>query len=411
MLVNNIGGIRTFASQLAFFNEVMLPNKTDIAGDAVIAVLNAVVEGKAVATASAEPAQTEEQSVKGRKRGRTNRTSSTQPGQKETIKDFVVAATELPADILSDKAIVAIFKNKGVADAYSRALRTDGYREEMGNELAGAAMRSGSFGDLLAAGMIMGAMGDKESPTYTKMFSHLISIIRSGETFVDAAGFAKIYYPRNMLIEAADRRMDELTVAKCLVAVFENFPDSSWCIDKTLAIGMKFASAKKEDALAILQPVLEAYSKNRDKNIRIQAVACFNEPSKIEAFLSNVQFEDLGSDKFRVAYLAALARAVALFKAKGSETDGEALLNRLSVRIAEGVTKACEFLRKPDFAFPKQVAPFMESVGKCYPQLWAQIMMRATLPPCSAEFNKVTDTLSSVPNLLSTFLAGYQCEP
>lgn len=214
--VNNIGGIKVFAGQLASFNTVMLPNKTDIAGDAVIAVLNAVVEGKAVA--SAAPA--DETQTKSRK-GRNVKRQATQPGQKETISDFVKAVTEFDADLLSDKAIVAIFENKGLNDAYSRAIRSDGYREDMGNEIAGAAMKSGSFGDMLAAGMLMSAMGDKESPKFTKLYSHLVTVIRDPETFIKAASLAKIYYPRNMVVEAAEKKIDSQNYAKCLLAVFE----------------------------------------------------------------------------------------------------------------------------------------------------------------------------------------------
>ena len=373
-LVNNIEGLKTFAKQLTSFNDVMLPNKTDVAGDAVIAVLN---------------------------------------GQKESFKDFAAAVAELPADILSDKAIVAIFKNEGIAKAYSSALRTDGYKEEMGNELAGAVMRSGSFGDLLAAGMIMSAMGDKESPMYTKMFSHLISIMRKGETFIEAAKYAKIYYPRNMLIEAAENRLEGIALAKCLLAVFEHSSKSSWVINKTLDICENFVIKKDDHALIAVQPILQAYiamaSSSGMNVIKYRALSCLTDPNKISTFLLDVDIDQLRNGKVLDAYMNSYTRASSLYKQQKSLAKGETLIEKMSECIANKIGSSDGYYIR-NFEFSNSAKPLMAQITHGYPVLWAGVMRKVKLEPISPEFTNTVAVLSANPTLLVEFLHDYKCD-
>ena len=409
--VNNIGGIKVFAGQLASFNTVMLPNKTDISGDAVIAVLDAIVEGRAVATAAAGQNQSDKMQPGKRSRRVQRNESSRQGGQKETIEDFVRAVSEFSADLLSDKAIIAIFENKGLNDAYSRAIRSDGYREDMGNEIAGAAMKSGSFGDMLAAGLLMSAMGDKESPKFTKLYSHLVNVIRAPETFIKASSLAKIYYPRNMVIEAAEKKIDSQNYAKCLLAVFKNFPDSSWCIGKTLTSGESFVGKGDESALSILQPAFHAYTKTRNTIVFLRAIRCFNDAEEIETQLQKISFEVLEKANCRSAYMLSFDRLVDLYKKSGQLDKSAGVLERVSNHLVEGMNSRCEYLRKAEFAFPREVATLMGVIGKDYPVLWAKLMLKAKIPPYSVEFEKVVSVLENDPSLLADFLSSYECEP
>ena len=377
--VDSTDGVKTFVEQLASFNEVVLPNKTDIAGDAVIAVLE----------------------------GMNN-------GGRESIKDFGVAVTAFPADILSDRAIVEIFKSESIYNAYRKAIRRDGFKENMENELAGAAFKSGSIGDLFAAGMMANAMGvdDKESPAYTKMFAHIISIMRKKTSFVDAAGYARIYYPRNMLIEEAERRMDAVTVAKCLMAVRRHSSESNWVMHKTLDVGERLVRNKEDEALALLLPLLEKYvtmDHGGDLELMIikyRALSCLASPDRIEKHLLDADVSNLGNKEILNAYIVSLKRALLLYKQLGMAEKSEQLTDKVAEYIA-GKINADDYSVQ-EFVFSRWAKPLMIHVAKRYPMLWAEIMKRVKLEPISPEFINTIAILSGSPHVLVDFLSSYK---
>lgn len=389
--INNISSIKIFAKQLASFNTIMLPNKADIAGATVISVLNAIVEGRAIATLD---------------------------GEKETIDDFVNAVNAFSADFLSDEAIIAIFKNESLNNAYRRAIRSDGYRDDMGNEIAGTVIKNGSFENMIAAGLLLGAMGEKESPKYTKMFAHLVSILRTPEAFIAASGYAKIYYSQRLLIEEVEKRMDDMTLAKCLLAIYENSPKSEWCVNKILTVGERFALSSKEEELAILQPVYMRYAKVRNLFIRMSAISCLTSPEYIEENLVSIKFSDLiredlirEDEKVLKAYTRAVMRASSLYTSLGKLDKCLSFQYRISDLLASGVGNECRIFCQPDFPFPNRVAPIMQMLSQTCPKVWALIMMKARIPPCSIEFTKLSCILSNHPETLIEFIDGYSCAP
>ena len=412
MSVSNIGGIKTFASQLAFFNEVMLPNKTDIAGDAVIAVLNAVVEGKAVATA----AQSEETDTKGRKRSRSGRSSSAQPGQKETIKDFVAAVTEFPADILSDKAIVTIIVNKELISSYESALRRDGYSDEMGNRLASAAMSSGSFGDFLVAGILMSSMGDKQSPVYNQLFSRILKFIRKADAMPVICSMTHNLSVIKLVFAETQSRFDSTCLAVCVNKAYPNFTESRWFREIVLATGEKFVRSNVELPLESIQPVILNYVNNEKGQYLFRAAYALTNPDLISDVI-NAQFGIKPKEvmpgvgiyvmrrpEVENRYFALmLGRANSLYERQGVEKA-----KAFRVKLVESVANLDSLYDSCKYGLDNSGRKFLFALAKIDVRLMADIVCKFKLEPISHEFEEILKSLSGDPSILVNFLSEYK---
>ena len=372
--LNSLGKLSVFADVIKNYEGAWV---REITGNAVIAVLDSIVEGKS----------------------------------KETIKDFVEAVSNFDGEILSDKAILRIFTDTKIISEYESAMRSDGYKDQISNEVVGSAIRGGSLGDILAAGFVAGAMGDKKSPVYNKMFSHLAESIRNSETFINVVASSKLYLLQKMVIDSAGKKIDSQSYAKCLIKAFENLPDPVWWSNKILKVGAFFVDKDDEKALEILQPAFHAYARSRNNMIVLRAIGCFNEGEEIESRLCNIKFDVLKESECRLAYLSAIERMLNLCKKRGLENKYDLFFNRISNHLVKGLDSRSGSFKSPKFLFSKDVAIIMDTIAKNYPELWARIMLKAKIPPFSHEFSKVLSVLGNNPKLLVKFLCSYESEP
>ena len=374
--LNSLGKLSVFADVIKNYEGAWV---REITGNAVIAVLDSIVEGKS----------------------------------KETIKDFVEAVSNFDGEILSDKAILRIFTDTKIISEYESAMRSDGYKDQISNEVVGSAIRGGSLGDILAAGFVAGAMGDKKSPVYNKMFSHIIKFVRDAGIMSAICSKTYNYALIKVVFSEVLNKFDDGCLARCINQSYPKFSESHWFREIVLATGERFVKTNAEEPLEVIQPIVRKYVRNEKGEYLFRAAYSLVNPDLIASVVKS-QFEIISKeeDNYNITrrpkienkyFVMMIDRAYSIYK---RQDDNKAKLFRS--KLIDSVVKLDCLYDKGEYRLSIHGEEFLIALSHVDLQLMADIVCKSKLEPVSHNYRKIIRRLSGDPAILVNFFCEYK---